>query len=71
MDLTVLLLILELKQEILRVRTRINNLISEATNQPIEKVNKDTDRNYWLTSTEALEYGLVNKIISKHSDLCD
>ena len=58
-------------KEILRVRTRINNLISEATNQPIEKVNKDTDRNYWLTSTEALEYGLVNKIISKHSDLCD
>ena len=58
-------------KEILRVRTRINNLISEATNQPIEKVNRDTDRNYWLTSTEALEYGLVNKIISKHSDLCD
>lgn len=58
-------------KEILRVRTRINNLISEATNQPIEKVNKDTERNYWLTSTEALEYGLVNKIISKHSDLCD
>lgn len=58
-------------KEILRVRTRINNLISEATNQPIEKVNKDTDRNYWLTSTESLEYGLVNKIISKHSDLCD
>ena len=58
-------------KEILRVRTRINNLISEATNQPIEKVNKDTDRHYWLTSTEALEYGLVNKIISKHSDLCD
>ena len=58
-------------KEILRVRTRINYLISEATNQPIEKVNKDTDRIYWLTSTEALEYGLVNKIISKHSDLCD
>ncbi|WP_196000674.1 ATP-dependent Clp protease proteolytic subunit [Clostridium sp. 1001271B_151109_B4] len=57
-------------KEILRVRTRINNLISEATNQPIEKVNKDTDRNYWLTSTEALEYGLVNKIIAKYSDLC-
>ena len=58
-------------KEILRVRTRINNLISEATNQPIEKVNKDTDRNYWLTSTEALDYGLVTTIISKHSDLCD
>lgn len=57
-------------KEILRVRTRINNLISEATNKPIERVNKDTDRNYWLTSTEALEYGLVNKIITSHFDLC-
>lgn len=57
-------------KEILRVRQRINTIISEATGQPIEKVNKDTDRNYWLTSTEALEYGLVNKIITSHFDLC-
>lgn len=56
-------------KEILRVRKRINTIISEATGQTIEKVNKDTDRNYWLNSNEALEYGIVNKIISSHSEL--
>ena len=56
-------------KEILRVRKRINSIISEATGQPIEKVNKDTDRNYWLNAEEALEYGIVNKIISSHSQL--
>ncbi|MBX9137842.1 MULTISPECIES: ATP-dependent Clp protease proteolytic subunit [unclassified Clostridium] len=56
-------------KEILRVRKRINNIISESTGQPIEKVNKDTDRNYWLSSEEALDYGIVNNIISSHSEL--
>ena len=56
-------------KELLRVRKRINTIISEATGQPIEKVNKDTDRNYWLNAEEALEYGIVNKIISSHSQL--
>lgn len=56
-------------KEILRVRKRINTIISKATGQPIDKVNKDTDRNYWLSSNEALDYGIVNKIISSHSEL--
>ena len=56
-------------KEILRVRQRINTIISEATGQPIEKVNKDTDRNYWLNAAEALDYGIINKIISSHSQL--
>ena len=56
-------------KEILRVRKRINNIISESTGQPIEKVNKDTDRNYWLSAEEALDYGIVNNIISSHSEL--
>lgn len=56
-------------KEILRVRQRINTIISEATGQPIEKVNKDTDRNYWLNAEEALDYGIINKIISSHSQL--
>ena len=46
-------------KEILRVRQRINTIISEATGQPIEKVNKDTDRNYWLNAEEALDYGII------------
>lgn len=56
-------------EEISRVRKRINTLISEATGQPLEKVEKDTDRNYWLSAHEAVDYGIVNKIISKYDEL--
>jgi ATP-dependent Clp protease protease subunit len=56
-------------QEILRLRKRINTLISEATGQPLEKVDNDTDRNYWLNAKEAVDYGIVNKIISKYDEL--
>ena len=56
-------------QEIVRVRNRINTIISKATNQPLEKVEKDTDRNYWLTSDEAVDYGIVNKIITSYDEL--
>lgn len=56
-------------KEILRLRKRINKMISDATGQPIEKVDKDTDRNYWLTANEAIEYGIVNKVISSYDEL--
>ena len=56
-------------KEILRVRKRINTIISESTGQPLEKIEKDTDRNYWLNSSEAVDYGIVNKVISKYEDL--
>ena len=56
-------------QEIVRVRNRINTIISKATNQPLEKVEKDTDRNYWLTSDEAVDYGIVNKNITSYDEL--
>lgn len=56
-------------KEILRMLDRINKLISDATEQPLEKVIKDTDRNFWLTAPEALDYGIVGKIISSYSEL--
>ena len=55
-------------EEILRVRKRINTIISDATGQPFEKVEEDTDRNYWLSAKEAMDYGLVSKIIATHSE---
>ena len=55
--------------EIARVRERINKIISTATNQPLEKVENDTDRNYWLNCEEAMEYGIVNKLISSYDEL--
>lgn len=56
-------------EEILRVRRRINTIISDASGQPIDKVQRDTDRNYWMNAEEALNYGIVNKIIVNRSDL--
>lgn len=55
--------------EIARVRERINKIISNATNQPLEKVKNDTDRNYWLNCEEAVEYGIVNKVISSYDEI--
>ena len=56
-------------KEIVRVRKRINNIISNATGQPLEKVEKDTDRNYWLNAEVAVDYGIVNKIITSYDEL--
>ncbi|BET95961.1 ATP-dependent Clp protease proteolytic subunit [Xenorhabdus sp. XENO-10] len=56
-------------REFLLIRSRINQLISDATGQPIEKVEKDTDRNYWMRPKQATEYGIVGKIITKWEDI--
>jgi len=56
-------------KEIIRMHDRINKLISEATGQPLEKVKKDTDRNYWMSPNEALDYGIVNKVITSYDNL--
>ncbi len=52
-------------QEILKVRERINRLLAEETGHPVEKIARDSDRNFWMTAQEALEYGLIGEIISK------
>ncbi|WP_289628202.1 ATP-dependent Clp protease proteolytic subunit [Listeria ilorinensis] len=57
-------------REIIRMRERINRLISEATGQDYEKVSLDTDRNYWMNLDEAIEYGVVTHKIS-HADELD
>lgn len=51
-------------EEILKMRERLNRIFSEQTGQPLEKVAKDTDRNFWMAAQEAIDYGLVGKIIS-------
>ena len=55
--------------EIIKMRSRINKLISNGTGQSLEKVEKDTQRNYWLDAQQAKEYGIVNQIITQYSDL--
>lgn len=52
-------------KEILRLRELINGIISKHSKQPIEKIDKDTDRDYFMSSEEALKYGLIDEVISK------
>ncbi|ASS93985.1 MULTISPECIES: ATP-dependent Clp endopeptidase proteolytic subunit ClpP [Peribacillus] len=52
-------------RRILKLKDHINQIISERTGQPIEKVAKDTDRDYFLSANEAKDYGLIDEIIIK------
>ena len=52
---------------ILFIRNRMNRLLAEMTGQPLETFERDTDRDNWLTAEDAVKYGLVDKIIDKHS----
>jgi len=54
-------------RHIKRIKEKINKIISEKSNQPLEKVEKDTDRDYYMTADEALEYGLIDKIFDKRA----
>ncbi len=56
-------------QEILKIRQHLNELIAKETGQSVEKVAKDSDRNFWMNAEEAVEYGLVPKIISSASEI--
>jgi len=55
--------------EILKIRQRINNLVAKETGQPPEKVEQDTQRNYWMSAEEALDYGLISKIVDSKKAL--
>ncbi|MEG0050645.1 MAG: ATP-dependent Clp protease proteolytic subunit [Terrisporobacter sp.] len=55
--------------EIIKIRKRINTIISNATDQPLERVQQDTERNYWLNAEEAVDYGIVNKMITTYDEL--
>jgi len=56
-------------REILKTRQKINELLSKECGQPLAKVEKDTTRDYWMNAGEALEYGLVTKIIENIADV--
>jgi ATP-dependent Clp protease protease subunit len=51
-------------REILKVRDSLNQIIAEHTGQPVEKVRKDTERDYFMSSEMALEYGIIDKVIT-------
>ena len=55
-------------QEILKMRDRLNKIFSVQTGQPVERIEKDTDRNFWMSADEAKEYGLVGKVITSQAE---
>ncbi|MBR6296685.1 MAG: ATP-dependent Clp protease proteolytic subunit [Treponema sp.] len=55
--------------EIEKTKALLNEIIANETGTPLEKVAKDTDRDYWLNAEEAKAYGLISSVISKRSDL--
>ncbi|NOX37357.1 MAG: ATP-dependent Clp endopeptidase proteolytic subunit ClpP [Calditrichaeota bacterium] len=55
-------------REILKIRERLNRILAERTGQPIEKIEQDTDRNFFMSATEAKEYGLIDKILSRREN---
>lgn len=52
-----------------KIKAKLNRIISEATGQPLEKVAHDTDRDYWLAASEAVQYGLLSRIVENRSAL--
>jgi len=52
-------------REILKTRERLNQLLAEATGQPLSRIDQDTERDYYLTAEEAKAYGLVDDVIAK------
>ena len=58
-------------EQMVKTRSRINQLIAEETGQPVDKVAQDTDRDYWMTVDEALSYGIVSKVVNSIEQLSE
>ena len=56
-------------REILRMRDRLNRIFSRATGQPLERIEEDTHRNFWLDAESALRYELLERIVQESSEL--
>lgn len=56
-------------EEILKLRERLNRLIADETGKSVEQVTHDSDRNFWMSAEQALDYGLVSKIVKRRSEI--
>jgi ATP-dependent Clp protease protease subunit len=52
-------------REIMKTKQELYKILSEHTGQPVEKIEKDSDRDYWMSSEEALEYGMIDEVMRK------
>ena len=56
-------------REIIKMRERLNKIFAAATGKTLEEIKKDTDRDHWMTAQEAVDYGLVHKIVTSQSEV--
>ncbi len=56
-------------KQIVKIKNKLNNILSEATNKPLDQIEKDTDRDFYLTADEAKEYGLIDEVIEARPTL--
>ena len=56
-------------KEIVKMKRRLNEIIAKQTGQKLEKVEKDTERNYWMSAEEAKEYGIVGRIVKGEGEI--
>ncbi len=56
-------------QEIMKIRKRLNDMIARETGQPYEKVYEDSDRNFWMSAEEAVEYGVISRVVASADDM--
>ena len=56
-------------KQIMKTKQRINKLISDETGRALEQVEKDTDRDYWMSVDEAIEYGIVTKVVKSIAEI--
>ena len=48
----------------IKTRERLNKILSETTGQPLERIEQDTERDHFMTAEEALEYGMIDKVVT-------
>lgn len=56
-------------EQILKIRERLNKILSDSSGQDIEQIQKDTERDKYMTAQEALDYGLIDKVIESHKEI--
>jgi len=54
-------------EKIIQIRERINKILSERTGQPLERISKDTDRDYYMTAEEAVTYGIIDEVVQSRN----
>jgi ATP-dependent Clp protease protease subunit len=58
-------------EEILKVKGRLNQILAQHTGQPVEKIEKDSDRDYFMSADEAKKYGLVDEVVKLRREIED